>query len=114
MPRHRPADLMSRPEEVTEMRQHLAGTSAEIISSTFDRPASEHIRVAEFALEKASAWSSSTGRCHPSRLDHPAGPRYNTEAAGQRQDPHRGLTAGALQKPKWSSRGPQLRVKAAA
>ncbi|MDO4988134.1 MAG: transcription termination factor Rho [Synergistes sp.] len=39
-----------RPEEVTDMARSVDG---EIIASTFDRPADEHITVAKFALEKA-------------------------------------------------------------
>ena len=39
-----------RPEEVTDMARSVDG---EIIASTFDRPAEEHLRVAKLALEKA-------------------------------------------------------------
>lgn len=39
-----------RPEEVTEMRRTV---DAEVISSTFDEPASRHVQVAEMAIEKA-------------------------------------------------------------
>jgi transcription termination factor Rho len=39
-----------RPEEVTDIARSVDG---EIIASTFDRPADEHIRVATLALEKA-------------------------------------------------------------
>ncbi|EFQ23372.1 transcription termination factor Rho [Aminomonas paucivorans] len=39
-----------RPEEVTDMMRSVDG---EIIASTFDRPAEEHMRVAALALEKA-------------------------------------------------------------
>lgn len=39
-----------RPEEVTDMSRSVNG---EIIASTFDRPAEEHIRVATLALDKA-------------------------------------------------------------
>ncbi len=39
-----------RPEEVTDISMSIEG---EIISSTFDRPADEHVRVASLALEKA-------------------------------------------------------------
>ncbi len=39
-----------RPEEVTDMKRSVNG---EVIASTFDRPAEEHIRVAALALEKA-------------------------------------------------------------
>jgi len=39
-----------RPEEVTEMKRAV---DAEIISSTFDEPATRHVQVAEMVLEKA-------------------------------------------------------------
>jgi transcription termination factor Rho len=39
-----------RPEEVTEMRRTIRG---EVISSTFDEPASRHVQVAEMVIEKA-------------------------------------------------------------
>jgi len=39
-----------RPEEVTDMERSVDG---EVIASTFDRPAEEHMRVANLALEKA-------------------------------------------------------------
>ena len=39
-----------RPEEVTDIARSIDG---EVIASTFDRPADEHIRVANLALEKA-------------------------------------------------------------
>ncbi|PIE45252.1 MAG: transcription termination factor Rho [Gammaproteobacteria bacterium] len=39
-----------RPEEVTEMERTVVG---EVISSTFDEPASRHVQVAEMAIERA-------------------------------------------------------------
>ena len=39
-----------RPEEVTEMQRTVKG---EVISSTFDEPASRHVQVAEMVIEKA-------------------------------------------------------------
>ena len=39
-----------RPEEVTEMSRTIQG---EVISSTFDEPASRHVQVAEMVIEKA-------------------------------------------------------------
>jgi transcription termination factor Rho len=42
--------LDERPEEVTDMRRTVGG---EIVSSTFDRPAHEHIAAAELAVERA-------------------------------------------------------------
>lgn len=39
-----------RPEEVTDMKRSVKG---EVISSTFDEPASRHIQIAELVIEKA-------------------------------------------------------------
>jgi transcription termination factor Rho len=39
-----------RPEEVTDMRRSVIG---EVVSSTFDEPASRHVQVAEMVIEKA-------------------------------------------------------------
>ncbi len=42
-----------RPEEVTDMERHVKGSHCEVISSTFDEPASRHLQVAEMVIEKA-------------------------------------------------------------
>ncbi|MBA4860744.1 transcription termination factor Rho [Streptomyces sp. PSKA54] len=42
--------LDERPEEVTDMRRSVRG---EVLASTFDRPAKEHIALAELAVERA-------------------------------------------------------------
>ena len=39
-----------RPEEVTDMQRSVKG---EVVASTFDEPASEHVAVAEMVIEKA-------------------------------------------------------------
>lgn len=39
-----------RPEEVTDMKRSV---DAEVISSTFDEPASRHVQVAEMVIERA-------------------------------------------------------------
>ena len=39
-----------RPEEVTDMQRHVNG---EVVASTFDKEANEHVRVANIVLEKA-------------------------------------------------------------
>jgi transcription termination factor Rho len=39
-----------RPEEVTDMKRNV---DAEVVSSTFDEPASRHVQVAEMVIEKA-------------------------------------------------------------
>jgi len=52
---HREVDLIvllidERPEEVTDMQRSVKG---EVISSTFDEPATRHVQVAEMVIEKA-------------------------------------------------------------
>jgi transcription termination factor Rho len=42
-----------RPEEVTDMEREVRGPNCEVVSSTFDEPASRHIQVANMVLEKA-------------------------------------------------------------
>jgi transcription termination factor Rho len=42
-----------RPEEVADMKRTVRGSSAEVISSTFDESADRHIQVAEIVLEKS-------------------------------------------------------------
>lgn len=42
-----------RPEEVTDMERQVKGNNCEVISSTFDEPASRHIQVSEMVIEKA-------------------------------------------------------------
>ena len=41
-----------RPEEVTDKEN----VNAEVIASTFDEPASRHVKVADIVLEKANVW----------------------------------------------------------
>ncbi len=42
-----------RPEEVTDMEREVKGKNCEVVSSTFDEPASRHVQVSEMVLEKA-------------------------------------------------------------
>ncbi len=42
-----------RPEEVTDMERQVKGPHCEVISTTFDEPASRHVQVSEMVLEKA-------------------------------------------------------------
>ncbi len=42
-----------RPEEVTEMERTVRSSHSEVISSTFDEPASRHVQVSEMVIEKA-------------------------------------------------------------
>ncbi|MFO0968836.1 MAG: transcription termination factor Rho [Gemmataceae bacterium] len=42
-----------RPEEVTDMERTVMGDKVEVVSSTFDEPASRHVQVCEMVIEKA-------------------------------------------------------------
>ncbi len=42
-----------RPEEVTDMERQVKGKNCEVVSSTFDEPASRHVQVSEMVIEKA-------------------------------------------------------------
>ncbi len=42
-----------RPEEVTDMEREVKGANCEVVSSTFDEPATRHLQVSEMVLEKA-------------------------------------------------------------
>jgi transcription termination factor Rho len=42
-----------RPEEVTDMEREVKGPNCEVISSTFDEPASRHVQVSQMVIEKA-------------------------------------------------------------
>lgn len=42
-----------RPEEVTDMEREVKAKNCEVISSTFDEPASRHIQVSQMVIEKA-------------------------------------------------------------
>jgi transcription termination factor Rho len=90
-----------RPEEVTEMRRSVIGTSAEVISSTFDRAASDHIHVAELALEKAKR-RVEVGQEVVILLDSITrlARAYNAEAPDSGKTLSGGITAGALERPK--------------
>ena len=41
-----------RPEEVTDFERNVTGKNVEVVSSTFDEPASRHIQVAERVIER--------------------------------------------------------------
>ena len=76
-----------RPEEVTDMQRSVDG---EVISSTFDEPASRHVQVAEMVIEKAKRLvEHQQGRRHPARLDHAPRPRLQHGRAALGQDPLR-------------------------
>jgi len=87
-----------RPEEVTEMQRH---TKAEVISSTFDEPASRHVQVAEMVIEKAKRLVE-YGRDVVILLDSITrlARAYNTEVPHSGKILTGGVDANALQKPK--------------
>ncbi len=87
-----------RPEEVTEMER---ATTAEVISSTFDEPASRHVQVAEMVLEKAKRMVE-YGKDVMILLDSITrlARAYNTEVPHSGKILSGGIDANALQKPK--------------
>jgi transcription termination factor Rho len=90
-----------RPEEVTDMERSVRGPSAEVISSTFDEPASRHIQVAEMVIEKAKRMVE-YGKDVVIVLDSITrlARAYNTEAPHSGKILTGGVDASALQKPK--------------
>lgn len=87
-----------RPEEVTEMQRH---TKAEVVSSTFDEPASRHVQVAEMVIEKAKRLVE-FGVDVVILLDSVTrlARAYNTEVPHSGKILSGGVDANALQKPK--------------
>ena len=87
-----------RPEEVTEMKRSVRG---EVVSSTFDEPATRHVQVAEMVMEKAK-------RLVESRKDvvilldsiTRLARAYNTVAPASGKVLTGGVDANALQRPK--------------
>ena len=87
-----------RPEEVTDMRRSV---KAEVISSTFDEPADNHVRVANIVLEKAKRLVES-GHDVVILLDSITrlARAYNTVAPSSGKVLSGGVEANALHKPK--------------
>ncbi len=90
-----------RPEEVTEMERMVKGPQAEVISSTFDEPASRHTQVAEMVLEKAKRLVE-YGRDVVIFLDSITrlARAWNAECPNSGKILTGGIDAAALQKPK--------------
>jgi transcription termination factor Rho len=90
-----------RPEEVTDMLRSVAGNNAEVVASTFDEPSSEHVHVAEIALEKAKRMIEG-GRDVVILLDSITrlARAHNTEAPSGGKLLSGGLDSNAMQKPK--------------
>jgi transcription termination factor Rho len=87
-----------RPEEVTDMERN---TKAEVVSSTFDEPASRHVQVAEMVIEKAKRYVE-FGKDVIVLLDSITrlARAYNTEVPHSGKILTGGVDANALQKPK--------------
>ncbi|MFQ5493874.1 MAG: transcription termination factor Rho [Phycisphaerae bacterium] len=87
-----------RPEEVTDMQRN---TKAEVVSSTFDEPASRHVQVAEMVIEKARRLVE-YGRDVVILLDSITrlARAYNTEMPHSGKILSGGIDANALQPPK--------------
>ncbi|MCB1435927.1 MAG: transcription termination factor Rho [Rhodobiaceae bacterium] len=87
-----------RPEEVTDMQRTVDG---EVISSTFDEPASRHVQVAEMVIEKAKRLVEH-GRDVVILLDSITrlGRAYNTVVPSSGKVLTGGVDANALQRPK--------------
>jgi transcription termination factor Rho len=87
-----------RPEEVTDMQRSVKG---EVISSTFDEPATRHVQVAEMVSEKAKRLVEH-GRDVVILLDSITrlGRAYNTVVPSSGKVLTGGVDANALQRPK--------------
>ncbi|MGB5261320.1 MAG: transcription termination factor Rho [Gammaproteobacteria bacterium] len=87
-----------RPEEVTEMSRSVQG---EVVSSTFDEPASRHVQVAEMVIEKAKRLVEHK-RDVVILLDSITrlGRAYNTVVPSSGKVLTGGVDANALQRPK--------------
>jgi transcription termination factor Rho len=87
-----------RPEEVTDMQRSVKG---EVISSTFDEPATRHVAVAEMVIEKAKRLAEH-GKDVVILLDSVTrlGRAYNTVVPSSGKVLTGGVDANALQRPK--------------
>lgn len=90
-----------RPEEVTDMEREVKGPKCEVISSTFDEPASRHVQVAQMVLEKAKRLVESGTNVvifldSITRLAR----AWNSECPQSGKTLSGGLDANAMQKPK--------------
>lgn len=90
-----------RPEEVADMKRTVKGTTAEVISSTFDESVERHVQVAEIVLEKAKRLVEA-GKDVVIILDSLTrlARAYNTIAPASGKVLTGGIDANALQRPK--------------
>ena len=87
-----------RPEEVTDMQRSVKG---EVVSSTFDEPATRHVQVAEMVIQKAKRMTEH-GKDVVILLDSITrlGRAYNTVVPSSGKVLTGGVDANALQRPK--------------
>jgi len=87
-----------RPEEVTDMQRNVKG---EVVSSTFDEPATRHVQVAEMVIQKAKRLTEH-GKDVVILLDSITrlGRAYNTVVPSSGKVLTGGVDANALQRPK--------------
>jgi len=87
-----------RPEEVTDMQRSVKG---EVVSSTFDEPATRHVQVAEMVIQKAKRLTEH-GKDVVILLDSITrlGRAYNTVIPSSGKVLTGGVDANALQRPK--------------
>ena len=90
-----------RPEEVTDMEREVKSSNCEVVSSTFDEPASRHVQVSEMVIEKAKRMVE-YGCDVVIFLDSITrlARAWNTECPQSGKILSGGLDANALQKPK--------------
>ena len=90
-----------RPEEVTDMERTVKGNNSEVVSSTFDEPASRHVQVSEMVIEKARRMVE-FGKDVVILLDSITrlARAYNTEIPHSGKILSGGIDATALHKPK--------------
>ncbi len=90
-----------RPEEVTEMERTVKSEHSEVVSSTFDEPASRHVQVSEMVIEKARRMVE-FGHDVVILLDSITrlARAYNTECEHSGKILSGGVDANALHKPK--------------
>lgn len=90
-----------RPEEVTDMERKVKGPRCEVVSSTFDEPASRHVQICDIVIEKSRRLVE-YGNDVVIFVDSITrmARAYNTEAPGSGKLLSGGIDANALHKPK--------------
>ncbi len=90
-----------RPEEVTDMERKVKGPRCEVVSSTFDEPASRHVQICDIVIEKSRRLVE-FGNDVVIFVDSITrmARAYNTEAPGSGKLLSGGIDANALHKPK--------------